>query len=116
MHHQQPLFGRENKRTSSKATSNDALGDAVSGMVNVVSILSQALSPNTQQRTATDKGRRTSTSTSTTLSPMKSAELLFFYLKKMTELKGLFDNSILSQAEYEEQRTEIVESMRRLKK
>ena len=85
------MFSRENKRTQPKHTSNDvsSLGEAVSGMVG---ILTQALSPNLPPANRADKSGQTSNST---LSPMKSAELRSIYLKQMSELRQLYDNSVL---------------------
>ena len=76
----------------------------------MVSILSHTLSPNTHK---TDRSGQASSSG---LSPMKCAELRGIYLNQMSELRHLFDNGVLTKEEYEEQRIELVDSMRRLKK
>ncbi len=99
------MFGRE-KRIPARNTSNDVstMGDAMAGMV---SILSQALSPNLRG-SAPDNG--SGRALSSTLSLMNSAELRSIYLKQMGELRQLYDAGTLSDTEYEEQRLELVES------
>lgn len=71
-------------------------------MVSVIDKLCTALTP------TPDKGKA--------LSPIKTAELRSTYLRQLSELKTLYDNGILNMEEYEEQRVELVELMRQLKK
>ena len=108
------MFGREHKRVNSKNTSSDVatLGDAVAGMVG---LLSQTLtsSAHTQQTPTAGKAGQVSNSD---LSPMKCAELRSIYIKQIGKLRQLYDNGVLSKEEYEEQRIELVDSMRRLRK
>ena len=49
---------------------------------------------------------------SETLSPMKRAELRSKYLQQLSELRQLLDQNILREEEYEEQRGDLVDSMR----
>ena len=104
------MFSRENKRAKNVTTDSSALTEAVAGMVSVVSTLTQALSPTLQPGTA-EKSRLPSA-----LSPIKKAELRSVYLKQMAELRQLYDNEVLTDQEYEEQRLEVIQSMRLLKK
>ena len=46
---------------------------------------------------------------------MKKAELHSTYLKQSSELHQLRDNGILNKEEYEEQREDLIDSMRSLK-
>ena len=48
---------------------------------------------------------------------MKRAELrsMYMYIKQKAEVRQLYDNGILSEEEYEEQRLELVDSLRQLK-
>jgi hypothetical protein len=49
-------------------------------------------------------------------SPIRRAELRSTYMKQLNELKSLYENEILTESEYHEQRSELVELMRQLKK
>ena len=51
---------------------------------------------------------------STYRSPVKRAELRGTYIKQLAELKQLRNSGILDEGEYEEQRADIIELMRRL--
>ena len=46
---------------------------------------------------------------------MKKAELCSTYLKQLDELRQLSDNRILTEEEYEEQREDLIDSIRNLK-
>ena len=46
---------------------------------------------------------------------MKKAELYSTYLKQLGELRQLRDNRILTEEEYEEQREDLIDSIRNLK-
>ena len=48
-------------------------------------------------------------------SPVKRAELRGMYMKQLTELKQLRNESILNEEEYEEQRSDIIKLIRQLK-
>ena len=83
-------------------------------MVSVVNTLSQALS--TSAHVQTQLNRPNPSSSLPSWSPMKRAELRSMYIKQMAEVRQLYDNGILSEEEYEEQRLELVDSLRQLKK
>ena len=107
------MFGRETKKAKAPQKDSSDLSAAVVDMVSVVSTLSQALSTSAQAQL---NRPHTSSSHPVSWSPMKRAELRSMYLKQMTELRQLYDDGILSEEEYEEQRLELVESLRQLKK
>ena len=48
------------------------------------------------------------------ISPVKKAELRSTYMRQLAELRKLFDGEIINEEEYEEQRRELVQSMRHL--
>ena len=75
-------------------------------MVTVTDKLCSALTP---KQIENDKKAITST-----LSPMKKAELRSTYMKQLSELRQLHDNGVLTEDEYEEQR-ELVQLIRQLK-
>ena len=77
----------------------------MSGMMNMVNTLCQAITP----RVTPPERRQTG------LSPMKKAELRSTYLKQLNELHQFRDNGILTEEEYEEQREDLIDSMRNLK-
>ena len=109
------MFGRESKKGRAPESVSTDLSAAVVDMVSVVSTLSQALSTSAQTQL-----NRLQTSCSrpslATWSPLKRAELRSMYLKQMTELRQLYDSGILSEEEYVEQRVELVDLLRQLKK
>ena len=99
------MFGRENR---DKKVSKDGNVEVVmSGMMNMMNTLCQALTP-TPKVTSSERKQ-------VGLSPMKRAELRSTYLKQLSELRQLHDNGILTEDEYEEQREDLIESMRNLK-
>ena len=94
-------------REKDKKTAPDGNVDVVmSGMVNMMNTLCQALTP----KVIPPEKRQ-----SIGLSPMKKAELRSTYLKQLGELRQLRDNGILTEEEYEEQREDQIDSMRNLK-
>ena len=74
-------------------------------MVSIIDRLCTALTPRQDK-----KGSRSST-----LSPMRKAELRSTYIKQISELKVLHESGCLTESEFEEQRHEVVELMRQLK-
>ncbi len=94
------MFNRDSKHSSkASGTPNDTV---VSGMMTVMNSLCLALAPKP-------------TVGSTYSSPVKRAELRGTYMKQLTELKQLQNEGILDQYEYEEQRTDLVELICKLK-
>ena len=100
------MFGCETKKAKAPQKDSSDLSAAVV-MVSVVSTLSQALSTSAQAQL---NRPHTSSSHPVSWSSMKRAELRSMYLKQMTDLRQLYDDGILSEEEYEEQRLELVEA------
>ena len=50
-------------------------------------------------------------------SPLKKAELrgTYMYFKQLVELRNLFDQGILTEDEYKEQKEDLVDAMRKIK-
>ena len=96
------MFGREKDKKHCKDGNVDVV---MSGMMNMMNTLCQALTPKVTQPERRPVG----------LSPMKKAELRSTYLKQLSELRQLRDNGILTGDEYEEQQEDLIESMRSLK-
>ena len=97
------MFSREKDKKTAKDGNVDVV---MSGMVNMMNTLCQALTPK-----VIPLEKRQSIG----LSPMKKAELRSTYLKQLGELRQLRDNGILTEEEYEEQREDLIDSMRNLK-
>ena len=98
------LFVREKDKKTAKDGNVDVV---MSEMMNIMmNTLCQALTPK-----VTPPEKRQSIG----LSPMKKAELRSTYLKQLGELRQLHDNGILTEEEYEEQREDLIDSMRNLK-
>ena len=96
------MFGREKDKKTSKDGNVEVV---MSGMMNMMNTLCQALTPKVTPPERRPVG----------LSPMKKAELRSTYLKQLSELRQLCDNGILTEDEYEEQREDLIDSMRNLK-
>lgn len=96
------MFGREKDKKSNKDGHVEVV---MSGMMNMMNTLCQALTPKVTPPERRQVG----------LSPMKKAELRSTYLKQLSELRQLRDNGILTEDEYEEQREDLIDSMRNLK-
>ena len=94
------MFQHETKQSKSSH-------DHAAVMVTVIDKLCSALTP---KQIGNDKRAITST-----LSPMKKAELRSTYMKQLSELRQLHDNGVLTEDKYEEQREELVQLMRQLK-
>lgn len=88
----------KSKSNRSDSSVNDSI---ITGMMAVVNSLCQSV---TKQQTEQK----------TVLSPVKRAELRSTYMRQLTDLRKLFDDGIINRDEYEEQRCEIVQSMRGL--
>ena len=101
------MFHRETASKRSKTeNSNDTI---MSGVLTVVNTLCQALVPH-------DQASPTATRVpSATFSPMKKAELRGTYFKQLVELRNLFDQGILTEDEYKEQKEDLVDAVRKLK-
>ena len=100
------MFGRDkHAKRHSESSANDTV---VSQMMTMMNTLCQALTP---KQVETEK----KTTFSVSLSPMKRAELRSTYLEQLSELHQLLDQDILTEQEYEEQRAELVGSLRELK-
>ena len=96
------MFNRESAIKRAKGqNSNESL---VSGMVTMVNTLCQAVVP---QPSTSQVG--------STFSPLKKAELRGTYFKQLAELRELFDQGILTESEYKEQKEDLIEAMRKLK-
>ena len=96
------MFGREKDKKSGKDGNVDVV---MSGMMSMMNTFCQALTPKVTPSERRQVG----------LSPMKKAELRSTYLKQLSELHQLRDNGILTEVEYEEQREDLIDSMRSLK-
>ena len=90
-------------------SSNDIL---MSGMLTMVNTLCQKLVPQQSSDQATPAPTPIP---SATFSPMKKAELHGTYFKQLVELRNLFDQGILTEDEYKEQKEELVDAIRKLK-
>ena len=90
-------------------SSNDIL---MSGMLTMVNTLCQKLVPQQSSDQATPAPAPIP---SATFSPMKKAELRGTYFKQLVELRNLFDQGILTEDEYKEQKEDLVDAMRKLK-
>ena len=100
------MFGRDRH---AKRQSESSLNESVlSQMMTMMNSVCQALIPN---RVETER----KVTISPNLSPMKRAELRSTYLKQLGELRQLLDQDVLTEEEYEEQRGDLVDSMRQLK-
>lgn len=91
------MFNRDKQSTKGSHGHNDVV-------VSVIDKLCAALTPKQE------KGKPSST-----LSPMRKAELRSTYIKQLGELKLLYESGVLTEMEFEEQREELVELMRQLK-
>lgn len=93
-----PLFGVGKSRRSSSTSLNEAF----TGLANSIS---DAMKHNIVA---------TPTSASSTNSPGKAVSLRSKYMEQLRELHSLFDMGALTAAEYEEQRSVVVDLMRQL--
>lgn len=92
------MFNRDSKQSRSSHGQKEV-------MVSAIESLCTALTP--QQ----EKGKGSVLS-----SPLKRAELRSTYIKQLSDVKMLHENGILTEKEYEEQRDELVQLMRGLKR
>ena len=81
----------------------------MNGMLTIVNTLCQALVPHDLASPAATR------LPSATFSPMKKAELRGTYFKQLVDLRNLFDQGILTEDEYKEQKEDLVDAMRKLK-
>ena len=95
---QAAMFKRENKYPKPHSDSS-----VMDGMFTVINTLCQAIT------TKADPEKPQAI-----LSPMKKAQLRSTYLKQLGELRELHESGVLNAEEYEEQRADIVELMRKL--
>ena len=93
-------------KRSKTENSNDTF---MNEMLTVVNTLCQALVPHDQASPAATR------LPSAIFSPMKKAELRGTYFKQLVELRNLFDEGILNEDEYKEQKEDLVDALRRLK-
>ena len=98
------------RRDSKSKKQPDLNNTVVDGMLNVMNTLCQALTPTKQ---VTVEQHRCTPSQS--FSPMKQAQLRSTYLKQLSELRDLYDTGVLHKEEYEEQRSDLVNLLRKLK-
>ena len=99
------MFNRESDKKTSKESNVESV---MNGMLCIMNTLCQAITPTSSPPASKRSG--------STLSPMKKAELRRTYLKQLSELHQLYDSQIITEEEYEEQREELIASMRNLKK
>ena len=106
------MFHRETAMKRAKTeSSNDIL---MSGMLTMVNTLCQKLVPQQNSDQATP-APAPAPIPSATFSPMKKAELRGTCFKQLVELRNLFDQGILTEDEYKEQKEDLVDAMRKLK-
>ena len=104
------MFHRETAMKRAKPESNNDI--LMSGMLTMVNTLCQKLVPQQSSDQATPAPAPIP---SATFSPMKKAELCGTYFKQLVELRNLFDQGILTEDEYKEQKEDLVDAMRKLK-
>ena len=81
---------------------NDA---TMSGMLAVVNTLCQAVLPH---------GHQSTSSSPKTSAPLKKAELNGTYFEQLGEERALFDQGILNESEYEEQKKILINAVQKL--
>ena len=90
-----------------KAIQNENSDKVVSGMMTVVNTLCQSVLSNQSNQHTIEK--------KSDLSLVKRAELRSMYMQQLTELRQLLANEIITNEEYEEQRSDLIKSMRHLR-
>lgn len=98
-----PAVAMFNRETTKRSHGQLANRDSDSTIAAVVDKLCTAFTPNVNANQPSSS------------SPMKKAELRSTYIKQLNELRMLYDNTILTDEEYMEQRDELVNLMRQLK-
>ena len=100
------MFGRDKHAKRQQSESANEHESVMGQMMTVMNTLCKTLTPSRAESENRVK---------LTLSPMKRAELRSKYLQQLSELRQLLDQNILTEEEYEEQRGDLVDSMRLLK-
>ena len=98
-----PTASMFNKTRSKPVHGENSINNTViSGMMSVMNSLCQSVTSQQVQKSPV------------VISPVKKAELRSTYMRQLAELRKLFDGEIINEEEYEEQRRELVLSMRHL--